>query len=285
MEYTIPSLDRAPGALPKYELLDILRPPLISSKPTKRPWKCLQCRKSKKKVMLVMSLGCLRQCVYSSPDDPCHRCVEFGEPCGLKQLAPEDRDERDIGSKRQEFMNKVCEFAEKRLQRGDSEKFILSLLDPDSEFWTTPPTPTHPTTSNNIPALSDPTPYAFSTLNDSDSYQFSTATTNTATISNWASPATNDQSFQNRFDMSSAEWLPDINQAEQPNPALNPSYPINDPTSYINPNATNVGNVGPIHGDYIETLDGQYIPGSSFPDNYTYNHYSQEFHGWNGALG
>src|SRR5271163_1380007 len=166
MENTISSLDRAPGALSKYELLDILRPPLISSKPTKRPWKCLQCRKSKKKVMLVMSLGCLRQCVYSRPDDLCVRCTEFGEPCGPKQLAPEDRDERDIGTKRQEFMNKVCELAEKRLQRGDSEEFIFSLLDPDSEFWMITPTPNHPITSNNIPALSDPTPYVFSTLND-----------------------------------------------------------------------------------------------------------------------
>jgi len=69
-------------------------------------------------------------------EDQCNGCIEIGESCGPKQDASEDREERDLINKRRQFLNKVCEFAEKRLQRDESEDSILALINPDSAFWT-----------------------------------------------------------------------------------------------------------------------------------------------------
>jgi hypothetical protein len=75
------------------------------------------------------------KCVFSDPNDPCELCLELGKgaSCGEKRPPRKDKEERERMAKRTEFQRKLFQYAEERLEMGQTEQSILDLIDPRKE--------------------------------------------------------------------------------------------------------------------------------------------------------
>lgn len=107
---------------------------------------CEHCRRRKQK------------CQFLNPNDKCTRCVRHHQDCGPKQLPKDDKGQRDSDAREKENQRALKNFAETRLQRGQSWSDILAIMDPDGSISPVPErTQMHPIAapfSSSIPTSS-----------------------------------------------------------------------------------------------------------------------------------